>query len=109
MMTPEKTVESIEVGCQGWNYDDWVTGPASNERVSYPRGTRAAEMLEVYARVFQTVEVDSPFYAIPSIKTVDGWARKTPPHFTFALKMPQEITHQHALRLSAVPALEEFC
>jgi uncharacterized protein YecE (DUF72 family) len=109
MMTPEKTVESIEVGCQGWNYEDWVTGPASGEAVFYPRGTRSAEMLEVYARVFRTVEVDSTFYAIPSAKTVDGWARKTPPHFTFALKMPQEITHHHALRLSGIPALEEFC
>jgi uncharacterized protein YecE (DUF72 family) len=103
------TSERIEVGCQGWNYDDWVTGPASGEMVFYPRGTRAAEMLEVYARVFQTVEVDSTFYAIPSAKTIDGWARKTPPHFTFALKMPQEITHQHALRLSCIEALEEFC
>jgi uncharacterized protein YecE (DUF72 family) len=101
--------ECIEVGCQGWNYEDWVTGPASGEAVFYPRGTRAAEMLEVYSRVFSTVEVDSTFYAIPSAKTIDGWAKRTPPHFTFALKLPQEITHEHALRLSAVAALEEFC
>src|SRR5919107_1470461 len=92
--------ECIAVGCQGWNYDDWVTGPASGEAVFYPRGTRSSEMLEVYARVFSTVEVDSTFYAIPSAKTIDGWAKRTPPHFTFALKLPQEITHQHALRLS---------
>jgi uncharacterized protein YecE (DUF72 family) len=101
--------DRIVVGCQGWNYADWVTGPASGERVFYPRGTRAPEMLGVYARVFSTVEVDSTFYAIPSAKTIDGWAKRTPPHFTFALKLPQEITHQHALRLSCLEALEEFC
>ncbi len=107
-MTLETTGERIAVGCQGWNYDDWVT-PASGEAVFYPRGTRSTEMLEVYARVFSTVEVDSTFYAIPSAKTIDNWARRTPPHFTFALKLPQEITHQHALRLSCLAALEEFC
>jgi uncharacterized protein YecE (DUF72 family) len=108
-MTLQNSSDCIEVGCQGWNYEDWVTGPAGGERVFYPRGTRSAEMLEVYARVFKTVEVDSTFYAIPSAKTVDGWARRTPPHFTFALKLPQEITHEHALRSSCSEALAEFC
>jgi uncharacterized protein YecE (DUF72 family) len=103
------THASIKVGCQGWNYADWVTGPAGGDGVFYPRGTRAEEMLAVYARAFSTVEVDSTFYAIPSAKTVTGWARKTPPGFTFALKLPQEITHQHALRLSCAEALAEFC
>jgi hypothetical protein len=54
--------DCIEVGCQGWNYEDWVTGPAGGEGVFYPRGTRPSEMLETYARVFRTVEVDSTFY-----------------------------------------------
>lgn len=103
------TKDCIAVGCQGWNYEDWVTGPSGGESVFYPRGTRTQQMLEVYARVFSTVEVDSTFYAIPSAKTIDGWAKRTPPHFTFALKLPQEITHQHALRPSCAEALAEFC
>lgn len=108
-MTLKNRRDPFLIGCQGWNYADWVTGPASSEKVFYPRGTRADEMLEVYARVFSTVEVDSTFYAIPSAKTVDGWARRTPPGFTFSLKLPQEITHQHALRPSCAEALAEFC
>jgi uncharacterized protein YecE (DUF72 family) len=108
-MANQNPGECIAVGCQGWNYEDWVTGPAGGEPVFYPRGTRSAEMLEVYARVFSTVEVDSTFYAIPSAKTVDGWAKRTPPRFTFALKLPQEITHEHALRSSCSEALAEFC
>lgn len=107
-MSPRNAHEQIAVGCQGWNYDDWVTGPGG-AGVFYPRGTRAGEMLEVYARVFSTIEVDSTFYAIPSAKTVDGWAKRTPPHFTFALKLPQEITHHHALRASCAETLAEFC
>jgi uncharacterized protein YecE (DUF72 family) len=81
----------IRIGTQGWNYDAWV-GPF------YPTGTRAADFLTVYARAFGTVEVDSTFYAIPPAKTLRAWAERTPPGFKFALKMPQEITHERRLR-----------
>src|ERR671921_469332 len=96
----------VQVGCQGWNYDDWVTPPA----VFYPRGTRAEHMLDAYARAFDTVEVDSTFYAAPQDSTYDTWARRAPPDFTFALKLPQKITHEESLRGSAAAdALAEFC
>jgi uncharacterized protein YecE (DUF72 family) len=84
----------IRIGTQGWNYEAWV-GPF------YPSGTRPADFLTVYSRAFSTVEVDSTFYAIPAAKTVRGWAERTPPEFSFALKMPQEITHENRLRDSA--------
>lgn len=86
--------DDVRIGTQGWNYDAWV-GPF------YPAGTRAADFLTVYARAFATVEVDSTFYAIPAARTVRGWAERTPPEFTFALKLPQEITHENRLRDSA--------
>jgi uncharacterized protein YecE (DUF72 family) len=79
------------VGTQGWNYDAWV-GPF------YPEGTRAADFLTVYSRAFDTVEVDSTFYASPAVKTVRAWARRTPHDFLFSLKLPQEITHERRLR-----------
>jgi uncharacterized protein YecE (DUF72 family) len=82
---------SIRLGTQGWNYDAWV-GPF------YPSGTRAADFLSTYARAFDTVEVDSTFYAVPSERTVLGWAERTPAHFRFALKLPQLVTHERRLR-----------
>jgi uncharacterized protein YecE (DUF72 family) len=81
----------IRVGTQGWNYDAWV-GPF------YPAGTRPVDYLTVYARAFDTVEVDSTFYAVPPVRTVRGWYDRTPAGFRFALKMPQEITHERRLR-----------
>jgi uncharacterized protein YecE (DUF72 family) len=81
----------ILIGTQGWNYDAWV-GPF------YPVGTHQADFLGIYARAFHTVEVDSTFYAIPPAKTVHGWVDRTPQGFTFALKMPQEITHERRFR-----------
>ncbi len=108
-MSPTKSQTGVHVGCQGWNYEDWVTGPVGSDAVFYPHGTRAAGMQEAYARVFETVEVDSTFYAVPSIKTVDGWNRRTPRRFSFSLKLPQEITHQYALRRGGAETLAEFC
>ncbi|HEY9285143.1 MAG TPA: DUF72 domain-containing protein [Pyrinomonadaceae bacterium] len=99
----------VRVGCQGWNYDDWVTPPAGSPPVFYPRGARAADMLALYARAFDTVEVDSTFYAVPAASTVDAWHKRTPPRFTFSLKLPQSITHEFALRASAAEPLAEFC
>lgn len=82
---------SILIGTQGWNYAAWV-GPL------YPPGTRALEFLSMYARLFRAVEVDSTFYAVPDARAVRAWAERTPPDFTFALKMPKEVTHDRRLR-----------
>lgn len=111
--TSEKTEiqnikSKIEIGCQGWNYDDWTT-KADGVSVFYPRGTRSNQMLETYAKVFDTIEVDSTFYAIPASSAVENWYRKTPEKFTFSLKMPQEITHEYGLREPSFPIMEEFC
>lgn len=81
----------VRLGTQGWNYPDWV-GPF------YPEGTRPAEFLTTYAQAFRTVEVDSTFYAVPPARSVRGWASRTPADFVFALKFPQEITHERRLR-----------
>ncbi|MBX7118119.1 MAG: DUF72 domain-containing protein [Gemmatimonadaceae bacterium] len=78
---------TLRLGAQGWNYPAWVGA-------FYPPRTRPADFLSVYARAFDTVEVDSTFYAVPAARTVRGWAERTPPGFTFALKLPQEITHE---------------
>ena len=116
MTTDEKTntpradaLPCAQVGCQGWNYEDWVAGPASDETVFYPRGTRPAAMLDLYTRAFATVEIDSTFYAVPSAATVDSWHKRTPPRFTFALKLPRQITHEFDLRKGSREILAEFC
>jgi uncharacterized protein YecE (DUF72 family) len=81
----------VWLGAQGWNYADWLGG-------FYPEGTRPRDFLGVYARAFDTVEIDSTFYAIPPENAVRGWAERTPENFVFALKLPREITHERRLR-----------
>jgi len=94
-------VSKIRIGTQGWNYEDWV-GPF------YPRGAKATDFFDLYARIFDTVEIDSTFYAIPSEASIKSWRRRAPRGFVYSLKAPQEITHRQRLR-GCKEALEQFC
>ncbi|MBI3791722.1 MAG: DUF72 domain-containing protein [Gemmatimonadetes bacterium] len=91
---------TLHLGTQGWNYPAWV-GPF------YPPGTRPADFLSMYARAWDSVEVDSTFYAIPASKVVKNWAARVPERFQFSLKLPQEITHERRLR-NATDVAERF-
>ena len=77
---------SVRFGTSSFSSKDWV-GPF------YPLGTQPAAFLSTYASVFDTVEVDTTYYAIPSARTVDGWARKTPESFLLSAKFPRDIVH----------------
>ncbi|UJF22766.1 DUF72 domain-containing protein [Shewanella sp. OMA3-2] len=56
--------------------------------------------LEKYAQVFNTVEGNTTFYALPTLPTVMNWRDAVPDDFRFTFKLPKTITHdlqlQHA-------------
>jgi uncharacterized protein YecE (DUF72 family) len=56
-----------------------------------------------YARVFPCAEINSSFYRSHGRKTYEQWANQTPTAFRFAVKMPQEISHENALRRARQP------
>lgn len=89
----------IWFGTQGWQYADWVGN-------FYPPGTQARDMLTEYGRALDTVEIDSTYYATPAAKTFEGWRRRSPEGFRFALKTPSEITHVRRLRDAEGPFAE---
>ncbi|MGH9798783.1 MAG: DUF72 domain-containing protein [Blastocatellia bacterium] len=91
----------VQIGTQGWNYQDWLGA-------FYPRGSRASEFLDLYARVFDTVEIDSSFYAIPSEAAIKSWQKRAPAGFTYSLKLPQQITHEQHLH-DCQDVLDRFC
>ena len=93
MVTAQRTtgMSWIHVGSMGWSYDFWKGN-------FYPKNLASNEFLAYYSRQFDTVEVDSTFYRIPSKKTVLDWREQTPNDFIFSLKFPQIITHVKMLR-----------
>lgn len=74
------------VGTSGWSYPEW-TGAL------YPKGTRAGDYLSVYARHFNTVEINNTFYRMPQEKMLRRWTDITPDDFKFSIKMWRAIVH----------------
>lgn len=81
----------LHLGTIGWSYTFWK-GPF------YPKKTASKDFLAYYSKQFNTVEVDSTFYRIPTQPTVENWRKQVPEGFLFSLKFPQLITHIKALK-----------
>jgi uncharacterized protein YecE (DUF72 family) len=59
----------------------------------FPKGTRPDDFLGEYARRLTTVEGNTTFYAVPSVKMVAEWSRDMPPGFQFCPKLPRAVSH----------------
>jgi uncharacterized protein YecE (DUF72 family) len=69
----------------------------------YPRGSRdAAGRLRHYATRFPVVEADSTYYALPSARTSQLWAERTPEGFVFDVKAFSLLTG-HPTRAAVMP------
>jgi uncharacterized protein YecE (DUF72 family) len=81
----------IKVGTSGWSYP---TGAGTWNGIFYPAAKKKGfDELSFYAEHFDTVEVNSSFYRVPSIAATTAWARRTPKDFDFSLKLYQKFTH----------------
>ena len=83
-------IDGYYLGCPGWGVKTWVGR-------LFPTGTRPTEFLERYARVFNTVEGNTTFYALPAAETVARWRDQVPADFRFCFKFPRTITHDKLL------------
>ena len=54
-------------------------------------------MLDVYARHFDTVELNNTFYKLPTEPALLAWRSETPKNFRFALKGSRFLTHMKKL------------
>jgi len=84
----------IWIGTSGFVYRHWRKG------VFYPAGHKQREELAYYAARFPTVELNNPFYRLPTPEMFVRWREGTPEGFRFAVKASRYITH--IKRLQAV-------
>jgi uncharacterized protein YecE (DUF72 family) len=54
------------------------------------------------------VEVNSTFYRLPRIATLERWRDATPDHFRFTIKLPRAFTHEAGL-IGVAAEITEFC
>jgi uncharacterized protein YecE (DUF72 family) len=68
----------------------------------YPSKLPASDRLPWYAQRFQTVELNSSFYAVPDRSTVHKWVDQTPDDFVFDVKVHRALS-RHAAPLDSLP------
>ncbi|HMQ16581.1 MAG TPA: DUF72 domain-containing protein [Phycisphaerae bacterium] len=80
----------FRIGPSGWSYPDWtgIVYPARR-----PRGFRP---LAFIATLFDAVEVNTSFYAIPSAAMTERWPDQVGRDFRFAFKLTRTFTHERA-------------
>src|SRR5947209_1681328 len=81
----------IRIGTSGWHYKHWC-GPF------YPKKCPSSQWFELYARVFDTVEVNNTFYRLPTEDALRNWHDAAPRKFCFSVKASRFITHIKRLR-----------
>lgn len=75
------TIPDIRVGTCGW------ADPTLLKAGFYPRQAKTARSrMEHYSSLFDLVEADSTYYAVPDIRTTGNWADWTPKGFVFDIK-----------------------
>ena len=86
----ELSLPAVHIGTSSWLFDGW-------RGVFYPDKVPKHQFLAYYASQFDTVEVNTSFYAIPSPSTLINWVESVPAGFTYVLKFPRAITHDRRL------------
>ena len=88
---------TILVGVAGWSYPDW-------RGCFYPKSRDEVPDLVRVARLFDVVEINSPFYRLPAAGLAEKWLRLIAdrPGFRFTTKVPKELTHDRELTPEAL-------
>jgi uncharacterized protein YecE (DUF72 family) len=86
------SLAEVWLGTSGYVYRHWRKG------VFYPSSLPAREELAYFAERFNTVELNNPFYRLPTEEMFRRWREVTPNQFHFAVKASRYITHIKRLR-----------
>jgi uncharacterized protein YecE (DUF72 family) len=78
-------------GCSGYYYREWKGS-------FYPQELPASKWLQYYAQHFNTIEINSTFYKMPSAKSLANWYRQTPEDFVFTIKANKLFTHLRRMK-----------
>lgn len=74
------------IGCSGFYYNHW-------KGLFYPDDLPKSKWFSFYSEHFRALELNVTFYRFPKESTFEGWYKKTPSDFLFAVKAPRVITH----------------
>lgn len=81
---------AVYIGTSGWFYGHW-------DQVFYPEEIPSQDFLPFYAKSFDTVEINTTFYHLPTEQSVKNWYKRVGKKFTFSVKLSRYITHRKKL------------
>lgn len=79
-----------KIGCSGFYYKEW-------KDFFYPKGLAQKDWFKFYCEHFNTIEINSSFYKLPTEKSLEKWFADSPADFIFTMKAPRLITHYKQL------------
>src|SRR5688572_24073183 len=85
---------NVWIGTSGWVYPHW-------KGRFYPAKLPASRWLAHYASIFDTVELNNPFYRQPSRQTFERWRDAVPDSFVYSVKLNRFLTHIKRLNIEA--------
>ncbi len=98
---PNPERQYFYIGCTGWSMKEWIGSV-------YPSKTKAKDFLKAYGKQFNTIELNTTHYRIPTLQTIEKWRQETPSDFRFCPKIPQIISHRKDLGISG-DNIQRFC
>jgi len=90
------TPGQIRIGTSGWIYPHW-------RGTFYPPDLPERGWFAFYSRLFDTVEINNTFYRLPPAEIFDGWRRRAPAGFVYAVKASRFLTHLKKLKDASEP------
>ncbi len=89
------------IGTSGWQYRHW------RDRV-YPRSLPQKDWLKFFSKRFDTVEINTSFYHLPTTESFKRWGGevKENKNFVFSVKLYRLFTHYKRLKLDDKDTVE---
>jgi uncharacterized protein YecE (DUF72 family) len=67
-------------------------------KYKFPEEFQKSSRLTYYSSLFNSIEINRSFYALPKGRTLAKWSNEVPDHFKFTFKLWKQITHVKELQ-----------
>ncbi len=96
-----ESIPHIFIGSTSWGDKEYL-GEV------YPAKTKAADFLNAYGKQFNTIELNTTFYRMPTAHQAANWAAKVPADFRFCPKVNKLLSQSKELGVGT-NRITEFC
>lgn len=88
---PQRVHPRLRLGTSGYDYPHWRGS-------FYPEELPRTQWFSHYARVFDSLEINSSFYRLPPPEVFAAWRKRAPRDFVYAVKFSRYGSHLKRLR-----------